>query len=110
MTDTDSLLLAIRTRNLVDDISTMKKFFDCSNYPPTHRLWDPTTKNKLFMLKDECAGSVLCEFIGLRSKMYSYKVTDEGEDKENHVAKGRVFFLPVSLSAMQTNLCLVFLN
>ena len=92
MTDTDSLLLAIRTRNLVDDISTMKKFFDCSNYPPTHRLWDPTTKNKLFMLKDECAGSVLCEFIGLRSKMYSYKVTYEGEDKENHVAKGRVFF------------------
>ena len=87
-TDTDSFLYEIQTEDFYKDISgDVKNRFDTSDYPEGHPSGIPTGVNKkvLGMFKDEAAGKVIKEFVGLRAKLYSYKM-DEG--KENKRCKG----------------------
>eukprot|EP00732_Lithocolla_globosa_P006044 Lithocolla_globosa_v1_NODE_6727_length_1044_cov_295.733064.p1 type:complete len:204 gc:universal NODE_6727_length_1044_cov_295.733064:667-56(-) len=71
-TDTDSFAYSIETEDLYKDIGEMSEKFDLSNYPENHSLYDKTNKKQLHKMKDELGGNVMTEFIGLRSKMYSY--------------------------------------
>ena len=78
-TDTDSLAYEIETKDFYKDIaSDVDSMFDTSNYPKTHKSGIPTGKNKeiLGMLKDECGGKQIDEFVGLGPKLYSYTVED----------------------------------
>ena len=87
-TDTDSLLYEIETEDFYKDISgDVRDRFDTSDYPENHPSGIPTGINKkvLGMFKDEEAGKIIKEFVGLRAKLYSYKM-DEG--KENKRCKG----------------------
>ena len=87
-TDTDSLLYEIQTEDFYKDISRdVKDRFDTSDYPENHPSGIPTGINKkvLGMFKDEAEGERIKEFVGLRAKLYSYKM-DEG--KENKKCKG----------------------
>ena len=87
-TDTDSLLYEIETEDFYKDISgDVKDRFDTSDYPENHPSGIPTGINKkvVGMMKDEEAGKVINEFVGLRAKLYSFKM-DEG--KENKRCKG----------------------
>ena len=87
-TDTDSFLYEIQTEDFYKDISgDVKDRFDTSDYPKGHPSGIPTGGNKkvLGMFKDEAAGKIIKEFVGLRAKLYSYKM-DEG--KENERCKG----------------------
>ena len=87
-TDTDSFLYEIQTEDFYKDISgDVKDRFDTSDYPEGHPSGIPTGVNKkvLGMFKDETAGKIIKEFVGLRAKLYSYKM-DEG--KENKKCKG----------------------
>ena len=87
-TDTDSFLYEIQTEDFYKDISgDVKNRFDTSNYPEGHPSGIPTGINNkvLGMFKDEAAGKPINEFVGLRAKLYSYKM-DEG--KENKRCKG----------------------
>ena len=87
-TDTDSFLYEIETEDFYKDISgDVKERFDTSEYPENHKSGIPTGENKkvLGKFKDETAGKIIKEFIGLRAKLYSYKM-DEG--KENKRCKG----------------------
>ena len=87
-TDTDSFLYEIQTEDFYKDISEdVKDRFDTSDYPESHPSGIPTGVNKkvLGMFKDEAAGKIIKEFVGLRAKLYSYKM-DEG--KENKRCKG----------------------
>ena len=87
-TDTDSFLYEIQTEDFYKDIAgDVRDRFDTSDYPENHPSGIPTGINKkvLGMFKDEAAGKVIKEFVGLRAKLYSYKM-DEG--KENKRCKG----------------------
>ena len=87
-TDTDSLLYEIETEDFYKDISgDVKDKFDTSNYPENHPSGIPAGLNNkaLGMFKDEAGGKIIKEFVGLRAKLYSYKM-DEG--KENKRCKG----------------------
>ena len=87
-TDTDSLFYEIETEDFYKDISEdVKDRFDTSNYPENHPSGIPTGINNkvLGMFKDEAGGERIKEFVGLRAKLYSYKM-DEGE--ENKKCKG----------------------
>ena len=80
-TDTDSLMYEIETEDFYKDISgDVKDRFDTSNFKPNHPSGIPTGCNKkvLGMFKDEVAGGCIEEFVGLRAKLYSYKMY-EGE-------------------------------
>ena len=87
-TDTDSFLYEIQTEDFYKDISRdVKDRFDTSEYPEGHPSGLPTGVNKkvLGMFKDEAKGKNIKEFVGLRAKLYSYKME---EGKENKKCKG----------------------
>eukprot|EP00732_Lithocolla_globosa_P003071 Lithocolla_globosa_v1_NODE_2290_length_2064_cov_73.453957.p1 type:complete len:383 gc:universal NODE_2290_length_2064_cov_73.453957:184-1332(+) len=71
-TDTDSFAYKIETEDVYKDISEMSDKFDLSNYPKEHSLYDTKNKKQLHKMKDELGGTIMTEFCGLRSKMYSY--------------------------------------
>ena len=84
-TDTDSLMYEIQTEDFYKDISgDVKDRFDTSDYPPNHPSGIPTGCNKkvLGMFKDEVAGRYIDEFVGLRAKLYSYKMLEGKESKK----------------------------
>ena len=84
-TDTDSLMYVIKTEDFYKDISgDVKDRFDTSDYPPNHPSGIPTGCNKkvLGFFKDEVAGRIIEEFVGLRAKLYSYKMFEDEESKK----------------------------
>ena len=103
-TDTDSLLYLIHTDDFYKDISLdIEDKFDTSDYPPNHKSGILTGVNKkvIGMFKDEVAGRQITHFVGLRPKLYSFKVEDEQSEekivkkckgiKKNVVKKGITF-------------------
>ena len=84
-TDTDSLMYEIQTEHFYKDINTdVKHRFDTSDYPPDHPSGISSGLNKkvIGMLKDEAGGKVIDEFVGLRAKLYSYKMFEDEESKK----------------------------
>jgi hypothetical protein len=84
-TDTDSLAYHIRNQDPYEIIKSNKSLFDLSNYPKEHELFDKSNNKVIGKFKDEEAGKQIIEFIGLRSKCYSYMTDDI---KEHIKAKG----------------------
>ena len=83
-TDTDSLLYQIKTEDFYKDISPdVEKMFDTSNYKANHpsRIKTGVNKKVIGMMKYETGGEQIEEFVGLRSKLYSFKV-GENETKK----------------------------
>ena len=85
-TDTDSLMYEIQTEDFYKDISKdVEDKFDTSNYPSDHSIGEEYIgKNKLVigMFKDEAKGKVIDEFVGLRAKLYSFKMFKGDESKK----------------------------
>ena len=99
-TDTDSLLYQIHTDDFYRDISNdIVEKFDTSDYPPDHESGIPTGVNKkvIGMFKDEVAGRQITKFVGLRPKLYTFKIEDGSLTKKckgvkkNVVKKGIEF-------------------
>ena len=82
-TDTDSLAYEITTKDFYRDINPdIEKWFDTSDYPTNHPSGIETGLNSkvLGMFKDEAGGKQIVEFVGLRAKLYSYKMLDGFEE------------------------------
>ena len=89
-TDTDSLAYEIETDDFYKDInSDVDRKFDTSNFPPDHESNINTGRNKKVpgMFKDEAGGKQILEFVGLRAKLYSYRMNDLEEKKCKGVKK-----------------------
>ena len=71
-TDTDSLTYEIEAEDVYQDFWDDKNKFDNSDYPESSPYFDKTNKKVIGKFKDEAAGVPICEFVGLKSKMYSY--------------------------------------
>ncbi|KAG1665131.1 hypothetical protein GQR58_019518 [Nymphon striatum] len=84
-TDTDSLAYEIETEDFYKDISNdVSKIFDTSNFPKDHPSGIETGVNKkvVGMFKDEAGGKIIDQFVGLRAKLYSYKMFEGVEEKK----------------------------
>ena len=84
-TDTDSLAYEIQTEDFYRDISAdVVDRFDTSNFPENHPSGIETGINKkvVGMFKDEAGGKIISEFVGLRAKLYSYKMFNGVEEKK----------------------------
>ena len=86
--DTDSLMYLIQTEDFYQDINKdIKRKFDTSDYPEKHPSGIKTGINKKVIgkFKDEAAGKQITHSVGLRPKLYSFKVQDSSETRK---AKG----------------------
>ena len=84
-TDTDSLTYEIETNDAYKDFFKDKSKFDNSDYPENSPYFNKINKKVIGKFKDEAAGVPVVEFVGLRSKMYSYM---KDNDKCGKTAKG----------------------
>ena len=94
-TDTDSLTYEIETENVYQDFWNDKDKFDNSDYPESSQYFSKANKKVIGKFKDEAAGMPIKEFIGLRSKMYSYKKEDNKVEKtakgiKKNIIKGNI--------------------
>ena len=87
-TDTDSLTYEIEAKDVYKDFFKDIYKFDNSDYPKYSPFIDKTNKKVIGKFKDEAAGIPIIEFVGLRSKMYSYtKDNLKGEKKAKGIKK-----------------------
>ena len=87
-TDADSLMYLIQTDDFYHDITKdIKRNFDTSDYEVNHPSGIKTGVNKKVIgkFKDEVGGKQITHFVGLRPKLYTFKVEDKGETRK---AKG----------------------
>ena len=88
-TDTDSLMYEISTDDFYKDIvPDVQRLFDTNNYPKDHPSKIPVGMNKkvIGMFKDEAGGKQIEEFVGLRAKLYAYRM---GDHEEKNVRESR---------------------
>ena len=84
-TNTYSLAYEIKTNEFYKDINPgIEKRFDTSDCPTNHTFETKTGLNSkvLGMFKDEAGGKQIVEFVGLRAKLYCYKMLDGSADKK----------------------------
>ena len=84
--DADSLCYDIKTDDFYQDMYICKEQFDLSDIN-IEKFKDSENKKVVGKFKDETQGIPICEFIGLRSEMYSIKLDDDSKEK---TAKGIV--------------------
>ena len=87
-TDTDSLCYEIQTEDVYKDMGEHKKLYDFSEYPKDHFLFSTENKKVIGKFKDEAGSKPIMEFVGLRSKLYSYKVPEDDKVIESKKCKG----------------------
>jgi len=90
-TDCDSLMYEIKTEDFYKDIySDLQEKFDTSSYS-IHPVIDKKINKKVIgMMKDETSGVEITEFVGLRPKLYSFKVNDYETKKCKGIKKSIV--------------------
>ncbi|XP_041985987.1 uncharacterized protein LOC121738160 [Aricia agestis] len=91
-TDTDSFVYHIRTHDFYDDIKKhFLPYFDTSNFCNTNQ-YDLPIQNKKVpgLFKDEMAGKIISEFVGLRSKLYCIKTINSTIKKAKGIKKNIV--------------------
>ena len=88
LTDTDSLIYEIKTDDFYKDISKdVESKFDTSEFNKDHPSISSVgfkvgaNKKVIGMFKDETSGKQIEEFVGLRSKLYSYKLNEKDYKK-----------------------------
>jgi len=80
----------IETEDFYADIANdVNKWFDTSDYPKDHPSGIRTGINNKVIgkFKDEACGKQIEEFVGLRAKLYSYKMTGEDHKKCKGIKK-----------------------
>ena len=77
-TDTDPLVYEVRKENFFVDIESkqMKEMFDISNFLKNHQQNDETNAKVRLKFKDEMADRTVSEFVGLKPKLYSIKLSE----------------------------------
>ena len=92
-TDTDSLMYELKTDDFYADISAdIKARFDTSDFPQGHEsgILSGVNKKVIGKFKDEVAGRQITHFVGLKPKLYSFKIEDSSITKKSKGVKKSV--------------------
>ena len=87
-TDTDSFTYEIEMQDVYKDFWNDKDMFDNSDYPENSPYYCNTNKKVISKFKDKACGVPIVEFIGLKSRMYSYiKSNEKGRKTDKGIKK-----------------------
>jgi hypothetical protein len=89
-TDTDGLMLRIKTEDFYEDIKPdIDEWFDTSNLTENNKFGiEPKNKMKLGCFKIETGENIVTVFIGLRAKMYCYTIEHQDRTELKKREKG----------------------
>lgn len=68
----------------------MKQYFDFSDYPKEHPLYDATNKKVIGKFKDELNGHIMSQMVALKPKQYAFRREDNEESKKSKGVKKNV--------------------
>ena len=104
-TDTDSLCYETETEDIYRELWEDRNLFDNSDYRKDSPFYSSENEKGIGKMKDEAGGLPISEFIGLRSKMYSY-VKDNGKNEKK--AKGvRKYVIKKNITSENYKDCLL---
>lgn len=84
-TDTDSLVYKIVCDDFYETMKREIHRYDTCNYDPNNLYGLPLVNNKVIgLMKDENAGRIMTEFVGLRAKMYATRVSKQNKAYDNY--------------------------
>lgn len=83
MTDTDSLMYCVRTKDFYKQLQDISEHLDTSDYPKDHPLYSTVNKKVVGKFKDETNGVPISEACCLRAKLYWFN-----EAKDHRKCKG----------------------
>ena len=80
--DTDGMILSMKTEKNIKDLKNLEDIFDFSNLGENHELFSERNKKVIGKFKTETPKFIwIDEFVCLRSKAYSFKCKDNGENE-----------------------------
>ncbi|XP_053205601.1 uncharacterized protein LOC128392015 [Panonychus citri] len=71
--DTDSLLIELKSNHLIEDLKQVEHVMDLSDLPQNHPLHSDEHKKEIGYLKDEMAGDEIHEVVAIKPKLYVIK-------------------------------------
>ena len=80
--DTDCLFLSVKTKDIYEDMREIIDELDTSDYPKDHGLQSNKNKKVIGKFKDELNGKIMNEVVFLKSKAYSFTLSDLSEVKK----------------------------
>ena len=80
----------IKTEDFYEDLSSDKEMSDFNNYLTKSKCYDDSNKLVIGKMKDKTGGVVIEEFVGMKSKMYSFLVDNNEYRKAKDVNKNLV--------------------
>ena len=81
--DTDSFIVHVKTDDIYKDIAEdVETRFDTSKFEIDRLVPKGKNKKVIGLMKDEFGGQIMKEFVGLRTKKYSYSKDNNDEDKK----------------------------
>ena len=93
LTHNGSLIYYTKTEDVYEDFSSNKEMFDFSYYQLKSKYYDNSNKLVFGKMKDETGGDAIQEFVGLKQKMYSILVDNNGHKKAKGVNRNVVAIL-----------------
>ena len=88
--DTDSFVLSVNTKDIIDDLKNLEDIFDFSNLDKNHELFSSKNKKVIGKFKIETPkNNWIDEFVCLRSIMYVFKSGDDSKNKLKGVSKSQ---------------------
>ena len=86
--DTDSFVLSVDTKDIINDLKNLEDIFDLSNLDKNHELFSNKNKKVIGLFKIETPKSIwIDEFVCLRSKMYAFKCGNDSKNKLKGISK-----------------------
>src|SRR5690606_20385498 len=94
MTDTDSLLIHIKCKDIYKELKYLQNKYNCfdfSEFDKNHFMYDDKNHKEIGKMAIELANCIITEFVGLKPKMYALKcISPDNINKQSYkkVAKG----------------------
>ena len=88
--DTDSFVLSVNTKDIIENLKNLEDLFDFSNLDKDQELFSNKNKEVIGIFKIETPKNIwIDEFVCLISKMYAFKCGNDRENKLKGVSKSQ---------------------